>query len=121
MTDTFPFGPTKEVCHCGKQEGAVSARIYKYSKRVACGANHGKKSRKCNRDCAICVSCRCSKSDSDVLKRQETCPKRRENLGPMSSQHCPRTRTIPANVGIVEVVRLHEGKPSQGDRWDVET
>ena len=26
MTDTFPFGPTKEVCHGGKQR-AVSARV----------------------------------------------------------------------------------------------
>ena len=29
MTDTFPFGPTKEVCHRGKQEGVVSTRVYK--------------------------------------------------------------------------------------------
>ena len=27
MTDTFPFGPTKEVCHGGKRTRAVSARV----------------------------------------------------------------------------------------------
>ena len=34
MTDTFPFGPTKEVCHGGKRTRAVSARVQGADRRA---------------------------------------------------------------------------------------
>ena len=37
MTDTFPLGPTKEVCHRGKQGEAVSARVYEYGNHLTPG------------------------------------------------------------------------------------